>query len=94
VIGNPFIVEFSGGFLSHHLFHWLSLHLGLSVCFLVSYLACLFLFAAGSIYQVVIHSLHFHFFILKIQKYTFCIVAFSLWLFSIDLDIYGMIASY
>jgi hypothetical protein len=76
---KPFTVEFSGGFLSYHLFHWLSLHLGLSVCFLVSCLACLFFLAVGSIYQDVIQSLHFHFFILKIQKNTFFILAFSLW---------------
>jgi hypothetical protein len=68
VIGNLIIVEFSGGFLSYHLFHWLSLHLGLSVCFLVSCLACLFFLAVGYVYQAVIQSLHFHFFISKIQK--------------------------
>jgi hypothetical protein len=55
-------------FLSHHLFNWLSLHLGLSVYSLVSYLVCLFLVTIGSIYQVVIQSLHFYSFILKIQK--------------------------
>jgi hypothetical protein len=34
-------------FLSYHLFHWLSLHLGLSVCFLVSCLDCLFFLEVG-----------------------------------------------
>jgi hypothetical protein len=47
------------------------------------------LLATGSIYQAAIQSLHFHFFILKIQKYF---IHFALWhfpfgLFSIDLDI-------
>jgi hypothetical protein len=79
VIGNLLIVEFSGGILSYHIFHWLSLHLGLSVCFLVSCLACLFFLAVGSVYQVVIQSLHFRFFISKIQKKK--IAHFSLWHF-------------
>jgi hypothetical protein len=48
---------------------------------MVSRLACLFVLAVGSIYQDVIHSLNFHFFILKIQKYTFCILAFALFVF-------------
>jgi hypothetical protein len=68
VLGNLLIVEFSSSILSYHLFHWLSLHLGLSVCFLVSCMACLFFLAVGYVYQVVIHSLHFLFFISKIQK--------------------------
>jgi hypothetical protein len=79
VIGNLLIVEFLGGILSYPLFHWLSLHLGLSVCFLVSWLDCLFLLAIGSVCEAVIQSLHFLFFISKIQKIcSFCIMAFSL----------------
>jgi hypothetical protein len=42
VIGNILIVEFSGDILSYHIFHWFFLHIGLSVFFLVSFLACLF----------------------------------------------------
>jgi hypothetical protein len=63
VIGNLLIVEFSGGIISYHVFHWLSLHIGLSVYFLVSFLACLILLVVGSVCEVYIHSLHFIFFI-------------------------------
>ena len=63
------IVEFSSDILSYHIFHWLSLHIGLSVCFLVSCLACLFFLAVGSICEVVIQSLHIRFFVSKIQKH-------------------------
>jgi hypothetical protein len=54
VIGNLFIVEFLGDFLSHHLFLWLSLHLGMSSFFLVSFLACLCLLAVGYVHQAAI----------------------------------------
>jgi hypothetical protein len=67
VIGN-IIVEFSSNIISYHLFHWLSLHLGMSVCFLVSFLDYLFVLAVGYIYQASIKSFHFLFFISKIQK--------------------------
>jgi hypothetical protein len=80
VIGSLLIVEFLGGFLSYHLFHWLSLHIGLSVCFLVSFLACLFFLAVGSACEVVIQSLHFLFFISKIQKY-FLILHYGIFTF-------------
>jgi hypothetical protein len=69
VVGNLLIVEFPGGIISYHIFHWLSLHIGLSVCFLVSCLVYLFLLAVGSIYEDYFQSLHFIFFISKIQKH-------------------------
>jgi hypothetical protein len=69
VIGILFNVEFLGGFLSYHLFQWFSLHIGLSVFFLVSFFTCIFFLAVGSSYEISIHSLHIIFFILKIQKY-------------------------
>jgi hypothetical protein len=77
VIGNLLIVEFSGNILSYHLFHWLSLHIGMSVCFLVSHLSCIILLAVGSICEAAIQSLHFLSFISKIQKHK-KIMAFSL----------------
>jgi hypothetical protein len=96
VIGNLLIVGFSGSFTSYHIFHWLSLHLGLSVCFLVSFLAYLFLLAIGSVYQATIQSLHFSFLYIKNTKKncSFCIMAFLFWVLSIDPDTYGNIAFY
>jgi hypothetical protein len=69
VIGSLLLIEFSGGILSYHIFHWLSLHIGVGVCFLVSCLACNFLLVVGSVCEAVIHSLHFIFIISKIQKH-------------------------
>jgi hypothetical protein len=68
VIGNLLIVEISGNIISYHLFHWLSLHIGLSVCFLVSCLDCLFFLAVGYVCEAAIQSLHFLFFISKKTK--------------------------
>jgi hypothetical protein len=87
VIRNIFIIEFSGGFLSHHLFHYLSLHLGLSVCFLLSFLSCLFFLTVGSVYQDAIQSLHFSFIYIKnTKKIHFAFWNLLFWVFSIDLD--------
>jgi hypothetical protein len=57
VIGNLFIVEFLGEFLSCHLSHFLSFHTCLGSCFLVYCMACLFFLAVVSDYEVVIQSL-------------------------------------
>jgi hypothetical protein len=77
VIGSLFIVELLGGFLSYNI--WLSLKIGLSVFFLVACLDCFFFLAVGSACEVYIQSLHFLFFISKIQKYLIIrIMAFSL----------------
>jgi hypothetical protein len=78
VIGNLSLVEFLGGF---------SFSSSFSLVVLASWVGCLLLdillglslfLTVGFIYQVVVQSLHFHFFILKIKKYTFCIMAFDL----------------
>jgi hypothetical protein len=80
VIGSLLIVEFLGNIIYYHPFHWLSLHIGLSVFFSVSYLACPFFLVVGSACEATIHSLHFLFFISKINKniFSFCIMEFSL----------------
>jgi hypothetical protein len=96
VIGNLIIVEFSGNFISYHLFHWMSLHLGLK-CLLLGILLGLFLLlVVGSVYQVVIYSLHFRFFLSKIQKQIahFALWYLIFWVLIIDLDTYGKIAYY
>jgi hypothetical protein len=62
--------SFSSHFLLVFLAYWFE-------CLLLGILLGLSLFlAVGSIYQAVIQSLHFHSFILKIQKYTLCIMEF------------------
>jgi hypothetical protein len=78
VIGNLFMVEFSGNFSFSSSFSLVVLACW-SKCFLLGILIGLsLLLVVGSIYQVVTQSLHSHSFILKRKKYTFFILAFSL----------------
>jgi hypothetical protein len=81
VIGILLVVEIPGGILSYHPFHWFSLHIGLSAFFSISCLTCLFLLAIGYVCEVSIHSLHFIFFISKIQKHF---LIFHYGIFSFD----------
>jgi hypothetical protein len=79
VIGNLSLVEFSGG-SSFSSFFSLVVLASQPECFLLGILLGLSIFAYSRVYISSCYSvLEFSFFILKIPKYTFCVLAFDFW---------------